>query len=67
MKKTLIILSLFLFAQLWSQERLTKVQWQEDLRFIQNTIHKDYSHLFVKTTKEIFDTEVETLYNDIPN
>lgn len=67
MKKTLIILSLFLFAQLWSQEKLTKVQWQEDLRFIQNTIHKDYSHLFVKTTKEIFDTEVETLYSDIPN
>ncbi len=67
MKKTLIILSLFLFAQLWSQERLTKAQWQEDLRFIQNTIHKDYSHLFVKTTKEIFDTEVETLYSVIPN
>ncbi|WP_025665722.1 S41 family peptidase [Aquimarina megaterium] len=67
MKKILIILNLFLFAQLWSQERLTKVQWQEDLRFIQNTIHNDYSHLFVKTTKEIFDTEVETLYNDIPN
>ncbi|EZH75677.1 hypothetical protein ATO12_02490 [Aquimarina atlantica] len=67
MKKILIILNLFLFTQLWSQEALTKVQWQEDLRFIQNTIHNDYSHLFVKTTKEIFDTEVETLYNDIPN
>ncbi|WP_103867211.1 S41 family peptidase [Aquimarina sp. I32.4] len=67
MKKTLIILSLFLCSQLWSQETLTTAQWQEDLRFIQNTIHKDYSFLFVKTTKEDFDTEVETLYNDIPN
>lgn len=67
MKKILIILSLFLSFQLWSQETLTKTQWQEDLRFIQNTIHTDYSHLFVKTTKEIFDAEVETLYKDIPN
>ncbi|WP_108869114.1 S41 family peptidase [Aquimarina aquimarini] len=67
MKKILIILSLFLCSQLWSQETLTTAQWQEDLRFIQNTIHKDYSFLFVKTTKEDFDTEVETLYNDIPN
>ncbi|MGH1386410.1 S41 family peptidase [Kordia sp.] len=67
MKKTLIILSLFLSFQLWSQETLTKAQWQEDLRFIQNTIHNEYSHLFVKTTKDIFDAEVETLYKDIPN
>ncbi|MDY8136063.1 tetratricopeptide repeat protein [Aquimarina sp. 2201CG5-10] len=67
MKKILIILNLFLFSQLWSQEALTKAQWQEDLRFIQKTIHKDYSFLFVKTTKEDFDTQVETLYRDIPN
>ncbi|WP_109853250.1 S41 family peptidase [Aquimarina sp. AU58] len=67
MKKILIILNLFLFTQLWSQETLTTAQWQEDLRFLQNTIHKDYSFLFVKTTKENFDIEVETLYNDIPN
>ncbi|WP_254504278.1 S41 family peptidase [Aquimarina spinulae] len=67
MKKTLIILSLFLCSQLWSQETLTTAQWQEDLRFLQKTIHRDYSFLFVKTTKENFDTQVETLYNDIPN
>lgn len=67
MKKILIILSLFLSFQLWSQETLTKVQWQEDLRFLQKTIHQDYSFLFVKTTKEDFDTEIETLYKDIPN
>ncbi|PKV51457.1 hypothetical protein ATE84_3542 [Aquimarina sp. MAR_2010_214] len=67
MKNILFILSLLLFSQLSAQESLSVTQWQEDLRFIQNTIHEDYSFLFVKTTKEDFDTEVETLYNDIPN
>lgn len=67
MKKALIIINLLLCVQLWSQETLAKVQWQEDLLFLQNTIHKDYAFLFVKTTKEEFDTKVEALYNDIPN
>lgn len=67
MKKILFILNVLLFLQLSAQETLSSAQWQEDLRFLQNTIHKDYSFLFVKTTKEDFDTELETLYNDIPN
>ncbi len=67
MKKILIILSFLMFSQLWSQKKLTIEQWQEDLRFIQNTIHKDYSFLFVKTTKEDFDSQVEALYKAIPN
>ncbi|KAA1242511.1 S41 family peptidase [Aquimarina sp. RZ0] len=67
MKKTLIILNLLFFFQLSAQKTVSAVQWQEDLRFIQNTIHKDYSFLFVKTTKEQFDTQVEVLYKDIPN
>ncbi|MFK7748098.1 MAG: hypothetical protein AB8B65_06895 [Kordia sp.] len=67
MKKTLFILSLFLFLQLSAQETLSATEWQEDLRFLQNTIHKKYAFLFVKTTKETFDAEVETLYKEIPN
>ncbi|WP_109301009.1 tetratricopeptide repeat protein [Aquimarina sp. AU474] len=67
MKKILFILNLLLFLQLPAQTKTSSAQWQEDLRFIQNTIHKDYSFLFVKTTKQDFDTQVETLYNDIPN
>jgi len=47
--------------------KMITTQWQEDLRYLQNTVHKDYSFLFVKTTKEIFDAEVETLYKNIPN
>lgn len=67
MKNTLIILSLLIFFPLPAQQTISVAQWQEDLRFIQNTIHKDYSFLFVKTTKQEFDTQVEALYNDIPN
>lgn len=67
MKNTLIILNLLFFFPLSAQKTLSVTEWQEDLRFIQNTIHKDYSFLFVKTTKQEFDTRVETLYNDIPN
>ncbi len=67
MKKIFFILSMLLFFKLSAQEKLSKTKWQEDLRFIQATIHKEYSFLFVKTTKEDFDIEVEKLYNDIPN
>lgn len=67
MKKTLLIISLLLFLQVFAQTKISSTQWQEDLRFLQKTIHEDYSFLFVKTTKEVFDTEVEKLYKDIPN
>lgn len=67
MKNTLIILSLLFFFHLSAQQTVSVNQWQEDLRFIQNTIHKDYSFLFVKTTRQDFDTKVEALYNAIPN
>lgn len=65
MKKVLIIIQLLCCLQLSAQQTNAK-QWQEDLRFLQNTIHKDYSFLFVKTTKEDFDAKVEKLYKEIP-
>ncbi|XLS27395.1 S41 family peptidase [Flavobacteriaceae bacterium M23B6Z8] len=66
MKKAIHILTLFFFLQLTAQQTISTAQWQEDLRFIQNTIHNDYSFLFVKTTKQDFDAQVEALYNEIP-
>ncbi|UII80880.1 hypothetical protein [Flagellimonas sp. CMM7] len=67
MKKLLLSLNLIFFLSLSAQETLTATQWQEDLRFLQNTINEDYSFLFVKTTKAVFNSEVETLYKNIPN
>lgn len=50
-----------------SQTNLTKQQWQEDLRFLQKTIHNDYPFLFKKITKDTFDAKVEALNKEIPN
>ena len=49
-----------------AQEALNADQWREDLRFLQQTVHKDYPFLFKKTTKADFDTAVEKLYDEIP-
>ncbi len=47
-------------------EKLTAADWQADLRFLQQTVHKDYSFLFKKVTAAAFDAEVEKLYKAIP-
>lgn len=45
---------------------LSAADWQSDLRFLQHTVHKDYSFLFKKTTAAEFDAEVEKLYKAMP-
>jgi len=81
MKKIkLLIVSCFLFAALNAQEghgvqqsvtsierdKLTAADWQSDLKFLQHTVHKDYSFLFKKITAEEFDAAVEKLHKAIP-
>ncbi len=64
----LLLLSCFvlpLAAQ--STNTNTVKDWQDDLSFLQDTVHSEYSFLFKKTTAEDFDKEVETLYKNIPN
>jgi tetratricopeptide (TPR) repeat protein len=46
--------------------KLTASDWQSDLKFLQQTVHSDYSFLFKKTTAKDFDAEVEKLYQSIP-
>ncbi len=50
----------------YSQTSLTPADWQADLRFLQQTAHKDYSFLFKKVTREKFDAEVDKLNEAIP-
>jgi tetratricopeptide (TPR) repeat protein len=57
---------LFSISGLTAQSSFTAQEWQEDLRFLQKTIHKDYSFLFKKVTKEDFDAAVEDFYVEIP-
>jgi hypothetical protein len=43
------------------------VDWQSDLRFLQQTVHKDYPFLFKNITAAKFDEEVGKLYRAIPS
>ncbi len=67
MKATISLLCILLLLQTSGQSVLTAEQWQEDLRILRETVHSDYQDLFVKTTPEIFNEEVEKLSNQIPN
>ncbi|MFD0862099.1 tetratricopeptide repeat protein [Sungkyunkwania multivorans] len=49
-----------------AQDDISQADWQQDLRYLQKTIHTDYPFLFKKTTPEEFDAEVEKLYAAIP-
>ncbi|WP_445385008.1 S41 family peptidase [Robiginitalea sp. IMCC44478] len=62
----LLFLLLFMISGVYSQSVFTSAQWQEDLRFLQKTVHQDYPFLFKKTTAETFDGAVEELYKSIP-
>ncbi len=67
MKHLIIILLCSFVLQGTAQSKITAKQWQEDLKFLQHTIHSDYSFLFKKTTAKEFDKAVDELYNSIPN
>lgn len=45
---------------------LTAADWQADLRFLQQTVHKDYAFLFKNVTATQFDAEVEKLFEAMP-
>lgn len=80
MKKTMLVAALVLLvASVKAQEghglqssssiqpdKLTAADWQSDLRFLQQTVHKDYSFLFKKVTANEFDAAVEKLYKSMP-
>lgn len=67
MKRFIIIIMGCLFLNATAQSTFTAKQWQDDLRFLQHTVHKDYPFLFKKVKAADFDKAVEELFNDIPN
>ena len=46
--------------------KLTPADWQSDLKFLQETIHKDYPFLLKKIKPAEFDADVNKLYKAIP-
>ena len=68
MKAFLILLFCGFTLQLTAQSTTVSTKdWQDDLKFLQNTVHTDYSFLFKKTTETEFNSAVDKLYKDIPN
>ncbi len=66
-RTTLSVLLLLISINLSAQNTLSASNWQEDLRFLQTTVHKDYPFLFKKITAEEWDGQVNKLYTEIPN
>ncbi|RIA10216.1 tetratricopeptide repeat protein [Flavobacteriaceae bacterium MAR_2010_72] len=66
MKKLLLLFVSSFIIQATAQSTLTAQQWQDDLKFLQETVHSDYPFLFKKTTAEEFDSAVAQLKKDIP-
>ncbi|NNK12368.1 MAG: tetratricopeptide repeat protein [Flavobacteriaceae bacterium] len=66
--KGVLFSTLFLLfaTAVWAQQQFTATQYQEDLRFLQENIHKNFPFLFKKTTAEAFDKQVESFYDAIP-
>ena len=67
MKRIIFLLPLLFLQQLMAQSmELSQEDWREDLRFLQETIHREYPHLFFRTTAEAFDQAVADLHQAIP-
>lgn len=50
-----------------SSIKLTAADWQSDLKFLQQKVHKEYSFLFKKVKAEEFDAAVEKFHGAIPS
>ncbi|MCA0132752.1 tetratricopeptide repeat protein [Winogradskyella alexanderae] len=61
-----VFIALF-YTQTRAQDVTDTKEWQEDLRFLQNTINNKYPFLFKKVTSETFNSEVEKFHDAIPN
>ncbi len=46
---------------------LSAAQWQEDLRFLQKTVHEQFSFLFKKITAVAFDEQADEFHSNIPS
>lgn len=66
MKTFLTLVLYLLLIQLPAQTKISNTSWQEDLKFLQETVHKDYPFLFKKITAKDFDVAVERFHKEIP-
>jgi tetratricopeptide (TPR) repeat protein len=62
-----IFLAGFMLTNTYAQSTLNATDWQSDLRFLQQSVHKDYPFLFKKISPEKWDDQVEALHKSIPD
>lgn len=60
------LLLLFILPAVLPAQQPSALQWQEDLRFLQQTIHQEYPFLFKKIDPATFDASVAALDRSIP-
>ena len=64
--RLLLIYCLLIPGVCLQAQELTSEQWQQDLDYLQKTIHDEYAFLFKKTTASEFDEKVGALRASIP-
>ena len=65
--KALLFYCCFFTLHLSAQDTLSSYHWQEDLRFLTETVHDEYDFLFKKVEKSQFDSAVQKLFAEIPH
>ena len=61
-----LLITLTFSNAILAQDNITAEQWQEDLEYLQATVHNEYDFLFKKISKEEWDAKVEELHRAIP-
>ncbi|MEL6863095.1 MAG: hypothetical protein AAFP19_01695 [Bacteroidota bacterium] len=63
----LSILLLLISSLSFAQDTMTPEKWQEDLQFLQTTVHEDFPFLFKKISQERFDQQAADLSKALPS
>ena len=67
MKSLLPVILILVFAMPSQSQSIDKKLWQDDLRYLQSTIHTKYSNLFYNVTPHQFDSTIERTIEEIPS
>lgn len=67
MKSLLPVILILVVAMPSHSQSIDKKLWQDDLRYLQSTIHTKYSNLFYNVTPHQFDSTIERTIKEIPS
>ena len=67
MKSLLPVILILVVVMPSHSQSIDKKLWQDDLRYLQSTIHTKYSNLFYNVTPHQFDSTIERTIKEIPS